>query len=376
MNTMQHSFPLLIKDAQLARKVLASKSFTIAPVPQYIRDIDSRTEHDFSFLSDFAERILLFMDGKELWETKKLLAQSLNREELNGYTMNFQHHINRLLTPSGLNNKIDLVNDVTNHLYKYVVEDLWGIRVSSLSNLLKMANGVAGLLEPMPRIRKLLEYQNDCEDFYKELIPQVSVLGETSCLASKLQAKFAFLDERNFCFLLMSLVGGMRSAFDALNNSFFAFLQLDVEKRVVLGSQQLFEENVDLFASLFSPSKVVARICSETTKVGGQEFIRGQCVLIDMRTASTTLEDVTNSDPLRSRNFFNKNISNVHFGAGVHRCPGKDVSQFIFPKIFNAATEQLKYSTLNSADVMFEDNEMTKRIISMPIHVMQTIETL
>ena len=78
----------------------------------------------------------------------------------------------------------------------------------------------------------------------------------------------------------------------------------------------------------------------------------------------------------KAMNFFNKNISNVHFGAGVHRCPGKDVSQFVFPKIFNAVTEQLKYSTLNSADILFEENEMTKRIISMPIHVMQTIETL
>ncbi|WP_419226899.1 hypothetical protein [Alteromonas sp. OM2203] len=376
MNTMHQLVPIIIKDALLAKKVLASKSFIIAPVPQYIRDIDSRTEHDFSFLSDFAERILLFMNGKELWEAKKLLAQSLNREELNCYTMSFQLHIDRLLTPTRPNNKIDLVNDVTNHLYKHVVEDLWGIRVSSQSMLLKMANGVAGLLEPMPRIRKLLEYQNDCEDFYKELIPQVSLFRKTSALASKLQAQFAHLDERNFCFLLMSLVGGMRSAFDALNNGFFAFLQLDTEKRSVLSKQQIFDKNVDLFASLFSPSKVLARICSETTKVGDQEFVKGQRVLIDIRAANTTLEDVTNSDPLCVRNFFNKNISNVHFGAGVHRCPGKDVSQFMFPKIFNAVTEQLKYSTLNSADILFEDNEMTKRIISMPINVMQTIETL
>ena len=131
MNTMLHSFPVIIKDTQLAKKVLASKYFTIAPVPQYIRDIDSRTEHDFSFLTNFTERILLFMNGKELWETKKLLAHSLNREELNCYTINLQNHINRLLPSSGLNNKIDLVNDVTNYLYKHVVEDLWGIRVSS-----------------------------------------------------------------------------------------------------------------------------------------------------------------------------------------------------------------------------------------------------
>lgn len=368
MKTMQHSFPVIIKDAQLAKKVLASKFFTIAPVPQYIRDIDSRTEHNFSFLINFAERILLFMNGKELWETKKLLAQSLNREKLSCYTMSLQLHIDRLLTPNSLNSKIDLVNDVTNYLYKHVVEDLWGIRVSSQSNLLKMANGVAGLLEPMPRIRKLLEYQNDCEDFYKDLLPQVSVLGETSCLASRLQANFAFLDERNFCFLLMSLVGGMRSAFDALNNSFFAFLQLDVDKRAVLSSQQMVDGNVDLFASLFSPSKVVARICSETTKVGGQEFIKGQRVLIDMCAASTTLENVTNSNSLCARNLCNNNLSNVHFGAGVHRCPGKDMFQFIFPKIFSAVTEKLKYSTLNSADVLFEDNEMTKRIIALPVH--------
>lgn len=368
MNTMHQSVPIIIKDALLAKKVLASKYFTIAPVPRYIRDINSKSEHNLSFLIDFTDRILLFMSGKELWEAKKLLAQSLSREELNCYTMSFQLHIDRLLAPTSLKNKIDLVNDVTNHLYKHVVEDLWGIRVSSQSNLLKMANGVAGLLEPMPRIRKLLEYQNNCEDFYKELISQVSFFRETSTLASKLQAQFAHLDERNFCFLLMSLVGGMRSAFDALNNGFFAFLQLDIEKRAALSTQQIFDKNVDLFASLFSPSKVVARICCEKTKVGDQEFVKGQRVLIDMCAASTTLENVMNGNFSSSRNSLNKNVSNVHFGAGVHRCPGKDVSQFVFPKIFNAVTDQLKYSTLISADVLFEDNEMTKRIIALPVH--------
>lgn len=244
------------------------------------RQLQSRSNYDFSPAIKLLEHLPVFIDGDQHQTIRKVMAKQISRTQKCQFSAS-EEILERLITHALMpQRQIDLVSEFAQPLWRAIS----GSIVPREGAMPELVDDVPGLFSPLLSIRKRVEICDKIRAFLD------------ACQA----------DQEDSLILLCLASLGSRPFTGTLSLSLFDIIQKNPNRR--------FSEIEwpDIFPS--SSLRYVDRICLRQTEISHQTFNQG-----DRVRCFTQLESYSGEDNTRSL-----------FGFGIHTCLGKSISERIW----------------------------------------------
>ena len=272
-----------MKDARKAKEIILSQDFRTYSMADRYRQLESRTNYDFSAVIRLLEHLPVFIDGESHQIIRKAMARQISRTQKCQFSLSeeiLEQLLRTLLHPD---RDMDLVVGFAQPLWRAISSSI----VPRSELVLSLVDEIPGLFSPLLSIRKRKDICTKIEDFLN--------------LHNN--------DQEDELILLCLASLGTRPFAGTLSLSLYEIFLRNPEKRFC-----------DIQWPAIFPSsslRYVDRICLRQTRISDLVFDVGERVRCFTQSEGYTLEENTSS----------------LFGFGLHTCLGKSISERVWKLI-------------------------------------------
>lgn len=270
------------------------------------------------------------------------------------------------------NGTMDVIGDLAFPLPATVISEMLGLPVEDHQQCRRWAASATRSLDPLADDRIMDEIFVSLIEFREYLSEQVerrrSHPGDdlvTALIAAEEQGE-RLSHEELISTLLLLFTAGHETVTNLIGNGLLALLRNPDQLRRLKEDPGLIRPGIEELLRYDSPVQFVIRIVKEPMTVRGQDFVRGDAMLLVVGAGNRDPEQYADPDSL---DVGRKDIKHLSFGGGIHFCLGSMLARMEAQAVFEGLITQLPEIELAVDDLKWRPHINLRGLESLPIRV-------
>lgn len=354
---------------------LRNKAFSVIDLRSHILALGDATGEDYSPLTTFMDRTLLYQNGKEHLTQRRMIAGALSdtavaqwRPMIAAKTAQNLERLAKIPHP-------DLVSDFIDPLFCDVIGELIGLEAhpSSQDEMIEILKLFSRFVERNISLRKLRAINGYLSDqtLFSHYVKAVKP-GAAIPLTAHLHAQLKDVPDahnliRNSAMALMSAA---HSAAAGLGFSVWGLLMRGGPAWADAGRDGWLNANLEQTLNAYLSSRTLGRVATSETVISGCPMHKDQGLVLELNAANTTMR----------REWLKDDVDPSHrgpsfaFGAGQHKCPGEAFARAFISIALPALSQRFPNMVLHRDRTKFMVTSLMHAPVSLPCTLNPTSE--
>ena len=330
--------------------------------------------HIFGELDPQIDRMMnnhmLNREGENHRRLRSLVSKAFTPKVIHGMRPRIERIAEDLLDQVVPNGRMEMVSEYAFPLPITVIAELLGIPLDNQEQFRIWSNAfVRPALTPEEQqeaLRLLLEFAG----YMQELVAERRRQPGNDLLSGLIHAEENGdrLDESElFSMLSLLIVAGHETTVSLIGNAVLALLQHPDTLREIKTQPELIPSTIEELLRFDSPvERTLTRIVAEDVDLGGQQFKRGDLVIVVLSSANRDAAQFSNSAFLDIHRQQNAHIA---FGKGVHYCLGAPLARLEAEIAIRTLFERIPDLTLDvtSENLEWRDVPLFHSLLRLPV---------
>jgi pimeloyl-[acyl-carrier protein] synthase len=315
---------------------------------------------------------MLFRDPPAHTRLRSLVSKAFTPRVLESLKTRIHNIVDDALGIARENGTMDVIGDLAFPLPATVISEMLGLPVEDHEKCRRWAASATRSLDPLVDDRIMDEIFLALIEFRQYLAEQVerrrAQPGEdlvTALIAAEEQGE-RLSHEELISTLLLLFTAGHETATNLIGNGLLALLRNPDQLRRLKQDPGLMRPGIEELLRYDSPVQFVIRIVKEPMTVRGQDFVRGDSMLLVIGAGNRDPEQFADPDVLDVGRKDNKHLS---FGGGIHFCLGSVLARMEAQAVLGALISQFSELELAADDVRWRPHINLRGLEALPIRV-------
>ena len=313
---------------------------------------------------------MLNKDGEDHRRLRSLVSKAFTPKVIQGMRPRIEKIAQDLLDHVVSNGRMELISEYAFPLPITVIAELLGIPLDNQNQFRTWSNAfVRPALTPEEQqesLRLLLEFAG----YMQQLVAERRHQPGSDLLSGLIHAEENGdrLDESElFSMLSLLIVAGHETTVSLIGNAVLALLQNPEALNEIKSDPEAIPSAVEEFLRFDSPvERTLTRIVSADIEFGGQEFKRGDLVIVVLASAN---HDETQFAASAELDIHRKQNAHIAFGKGVHYCLGAPLARLEGEIALRTLFERIPDLTLDitSEELAWRDVPLFHSLVCLPV---------
>jgi cytochrome P450 len=315
---------------------------------------------------------MLFRDPPAHTRLRSLVSKAFTPRVLEGLRPRIHSIVDDALNVARDGGRIDVIGDLAFPLPATVISEMLGLPVEDHEQCRRWAASATRSLDPLADDRLMDEIFVSLIEFRQYLAEQVERRrarpGDdlvTALIAAEEQGE-RLSHEELISTLLLLFTAGHETATNLIGNGLLALLRNPAQLRRLQQEPGLLRPGIEELLRYDSPVQFVIRIVKSPITVRGQDFVRGDGLLLVVGAGNRDPEQFADPDSL---DVGRKDIKHLSFGGGIHFCLGSMLARMEAEAALGALITQFSELELAIDDLRWRPHINLRGLESLPIRV-------
>lgn len=315
---------------------------------------------------------MLFRDPPAHTRLRSLVSNAFTPRVLESLRSRIHNIVDDALSVARENGTIDVIGDLAFPLPATVISEMLGLPVEDHQQCRRWAASATRSLDPLADDRIMDEIFLALIEFREYLAEQVERRradpGEdlvTALIAAEEEGE-RLSHEELISTLLLLFIAGHETATNLMGNGLLALLRHPDQLRRLKEDSGLLRPGIEELLRYDSPVQLVIRIVKEPITFRGQDFVRGDSMLLVIGAGNRDPEQFADPDSL---DVGRKNIKHLSFGGGIHFCLGSMLARMETQAVLGGLISQFSELELAADDLQWRPHINLRGLESLPIRV-------
>lgn len=348
-----------ISDPEMVRNILRNPQMSVAPMHDYIEQIEHASGVDLSALRMLTRNALVSQPAEEHLATRRIISAFFSDRNMAEWEPHFHDCIAAALETLAAADRPDLMVDFVQPLFIRMISRMVGFQDDGSDRLFPMIDIVQRVTEPMLPLRDLRAL-NEAILYLQCTLPDLrdAPSDRPENLLSYMRRKQSAAHETvDLHYTTIALTVAANTVAQTLGFILYGLLMDTADTWKNAARHDWVASNLDRLLGLWPSTLTLVRAASADVSINGCPFDQGEAAVMDMPQ--------TNGH-LRQTALYPAQAQNLSFGAGVHKCPGEALSRRLLGLTLPALAQRFPRLALHKDMAEFRATPMVQTPVTLP----------
>jgi cytochrome P450 len=350
---IETKYGYLVKDYNIAKKILTNKSFLQAGLEWKNFFDDPYAEELFNYLKD----LFIFLDGENHDRLRKIVLPFFTKIKTEEYLIVGSKIIKNILNKIDNKKLFDFNSDISEKYFSVFIAEILGIPVDKfdqLINLSNMATNIVGLNFSQP-FKETFESIEKLKKLLNEIILSKRSQPDESIISNLCKVQ-ELCDEEIAQIISLLLVAGYTTSSAQLSFVMYRILNDNSIYRSIQKDLNIIHDTIEETFFSYTAIKTIAKKTSQDVILDNFLFKKNTLVMIDIDRINKKQFKINPNNP-----------SYISFGFGAHACIGMYMAKNQISMVIKAVFESFEDLKINGNILFSQESSVFNKITEFPV---------
>ena len=347
-----------------------------ANIGPYLEKLEQATGEDFSVLKQVIRSSLIYQEGNDHLQTRRVLAQFFSEKSIQEWSTVIDAEIEAHVDKLAAMESPDLVHDFSDPLFSAIVEKMVGLRMDPEVDLIDLVARTRVLTEPLLPLRQIRSMSSALADIMA-LIPTDGFDGHASPrpLAQVIAEDLPNIPEGvSIIATIAALVVAAHTMAESLAFCLWGLLTREYEYWADAAHPTWRERELERLLGRYPSTLFLYRVADREGEVNGCPYSAGQQLVMHIPVINDTIRaeglEAAGGDktcPVKSGQI-------LSFGTGPHKCPGEALARLVIGRAVPALARRFPRLVLHREKIRFLRTDVIQTPSELPCDLWSRLE--